>query len=156
MTIIGRCCRGVVFPALCFVSILGAVLAQAAGPWPDLSLPARAVGGGEHDAAVVVGVEGYAFVSPVAGAESNAKLWHQYLTETRGVPAQNAKLLTGVHATRGEILEAVHHAVRRAEKSGTLWFIFIGHGAPSEDGKDVTCALPGSTSASRPEGCGSA
>jgi len=107
MTIIGRCCRGVVFTALCVVSILGAAPALAEGPWPDLSSPARAVGGGEHDAAVVVGAE------------------------------SSAKLPTGVDATRGEILEAVQHAVKRA-------------------GPDVTCALPGSTSASRPEGCGSA
>ena len=45
-----------------------------------------ATGGGAHDAAVVVGVKGYAFVSPVPGAESNAKHWHRYLTEVRGEP----------------------------------------------------------------------
>lgn len=104
--------------------------------WPDLSSPAPAVGGGKRDAAVVVGVEGYAFVAPVPGAESNAKLWHQYLTETRGIPPQNVKLLTGVDATREEILEAARSAAERAGPEGTLWFVFVGHGAPSGDGKD--------------------
>ena len=104
--------------------------------WPDLSEPVPAVGGGEHDAAVVAGIEGYAFVGPVPGAEANAKLWHRYLADTRGVPPQNIKLLTGVDGTRGEILGAARKAARRAGPEGTLWFVFIGHGAPAADGKD--------------------
>ncbi len=43
--------------------------ARAGESWPDLASPARSMGGGEHDAAVVVGVEGYAFVPPVPGAD---------------------------------------------------------------------------------------
>ena len=43
--------------------------------WPDLSQPAQVVGGGEYDAAVVVGVEGYFAVPGVPGAKSNAKQW---------------------------------------------------------------------------------
>jgi uncharacterized caspase-like protein len=110
-------------------------LAQEAA-WPDLSQPVQAVGGGERDAAVVVGIEGYAFVGPVPGAEANAKLWHRYLADTRGVPPQNIKLLTGVDGTRGEILDAARHAAKRTGPEGTLWFVFIGHGAPAADGKD--------------------
>lgn len=116
--------------------LLSSGAARADERWPELSTPASVVGGGEHDAAVVVGVEGYAFVAPVPGAESNAKLWHQYLTETRGLPPQNVKLLTGVDATREEILDAAAQAASRAGAKGTLWFVFIGHGAPSADGKD--------------------
>ncbi len=97
-------------PAICVLCGPGTALVRAQELWPELSSPAPAVGGGENDAAVVVGVEGYAFVSPVPGAESNAKLWHQYLTETRRLAPQNVKLLTGVDATREEILEAAHQA----------------------------------------------
>ncbi len=104
--------------------------------WPDLSRPAQAVGGGEHDAAVVVGIEGYAFVGPVPGAETNAKQWHRYFANTRGVPPQNIKLLTGVDGTREEILEAAIQAAKRTGADGTLWFVFVGHGAPAADGKD--------------------
>ena len=41
--------------------------ARAAEGWPDLARPAAAVGGGEADAGVVVGIEGYGFVPPVPG-----------------------------------------------------------------------------------------
>ena len=104
--------------------------------WPDLSRPARAIGGGEHDAAVVVGVENYFAVPGVPGAKSNANEWYEYLTKTRGVPPQNVKLLTNEDATREGILESARMAASLAGKSGTLWFVYIGHGAPSADGKD--------------------
>ncbi|HAH05049.1 MAG TPA: hypothetical protein DCM05_00765 [Elusimicrobia bacterium] len=104
--------------------------------WPDLSNPARAIGGGENDAAVVVGVEDYLRVPGVPGAKSNAKQWYEYLTETRGVPARNVKFLTNDDATREEILDASRKMAGRAGPEGTLWFVFVGHGAPSADGKD--------------------
>jgi hypothetical protein len=72
----------------------------------------------------------------VPGAKSNAKQWYEYLTETRGVPAQSVKFLTDEDATREEILDASRKMAGRAGPEGTLWFVFIGHGAPSPDGKD--------------------
>ncbi|MFA6315857.1 MAG: hypothetical protein WC943_00405 [Elusimicrobiota bacterium] len=104
--------------------------------WPDLSAPARPVGGGAGDAAVIVGIEDYAFVPDVPGAEANAKAWFDYLTATRGTPPQNIRLLTGMDATRDEILDAVHAAAAKAGPSAALWFVFVGHGAPAKDGKD--------------------
>ncbi|MDD5302854.1 MAG: SUMF1/EgtB/PvdO family nonheme iron enzyme [Elusimicrobia bacterium] len=110
--------------------------ARAEGSWPDLAAPAKAIGGGEHDAAVVVGVENYFAVPGVPGAKSNAGQWYDYLTETRGVPPQNVKLLTDADATREEILGSASKAAGQAGSGGTLWFVFVGHGAPSTDGKD--------------------
>jgi formylglycine-generating enzyme required for sulfatase activity len=104
--------------------------------WPDLSSPARAVGGGEHDAAVVVGIEAYDKVPGVPGARANAKEWYQYLTNTRGVPPQNVKLLTDEDAAKEQILDEAKHVAGLAGEGGTLWFVFVGHGAPSADGKD--------------------
>lgn len=104
--------------------------------WPDLSLPARTIGGGENDAAVVVGIETYFKVPGVPGARSNAKEWYEYLIRTRGVPPQNVKLLTEDDAAREQILTEVNQAAKLAGDGGNLWFIFIGHGAPSADGKD--------------------
>ncbi len=126
-------------PVALSLLLAAAALAPAWGqeaPWPDLSSPAREVGGGEHDAAVVVGVEDYRMVPVVPGAKANAKQWYEYLTETRGVPARNVKFLTNDDATREEILEASRQAAGRAGPKGTLWFVFVGHGAPSPDGKD--------------------
>lgn len=121
--------------ALIAFSILPASRAGA-DDWPDLSKPAREIGGGERDAAVVVGVENYFAVPGVPGAKSNAGGWYEYLTVTRGVPAQNVMLLTNEDATREGILDSARTAAGLAGKDGTLWFVFIGHGAPSADGKD--------------------
>ena len=110
--------------------------AHADSPWPALSKPAPAVGGGSHDAAVVVGIENYPFVPGVPGAERNAKDWYAYLSETLGVPIENIALRVNAGAARESILNSARRAAEKAGKQGTLWFVFIGHGAPSLDGKD--------------------
>ena len=111
-------------------------VAASSSEWPDLSRPARAIGGGGRDAAVVVAIQDYVFVPGVAGAKSNGNEWYQYLSETLGVPEPNIKLLTNEDATREEILDATRKMSERVGRKGTLWFVFVGHGAPSADGKD--------------------
>ncbi len=104
--------------------------------WPDLSRPARAVGGGARDAAVVVGIEKYLAAPGIPGARANADAWYEYLTATRGVPVKNVSLLIDGDAAREDILAATRAAARRVGRGGTLWLVFIGHGARSADGKD--------------------
>ncbi|NNN05897.1 MAG: hypothetical protein HKL90_08355 [Elusimicrobia bacterium] len=123
--------------ALVAVLALCAMGARAErSPWPDLSRPARAVGGGERDAAVVVGIEKYLAAPGIPGARANADEWYEYLTTTRGVPVKNVSLLVDGDAAREDILAAARGAARRVGRGGTLWVVFIGHGARSEDGKD--------------------
>lgn len=118
------------------ITILFVSCPLSAESWPDLSTPARPIGGGRNDAAIVVGIQNYSFVPQIPGAEENAKGWYDYLTKTRGVPPENVKLLMGVDGTREEILDAATKAASNVGSNGTLWFIFIGHGAPSPNGKD--------------------
>ena len=125
-----------VLAAFCAILLIATPSARADDSWPDLSKPAKSIGGGEYDAAVVVGVENYFAVPGVPGAKSNAGEWYDYLTATRGIPLQNVKLLTNADATREEILSSAGKAARQAAAGGTLWFVFVGHGAPSTDGKD--------------------
>ena len=120
------------FGLLCALPISG--LAQ--GTWPDLSRPAPSVGGGESDGAVVVGVEGYAFLPSVPGAEANAKAWYDYFRQTLGIPAYNVTLTTGAEATRERMLAAAREAAAKVGADGTLWFVFVGHGAPGADGQE--------------------
>ena len=40
------------------------------------------------------------------------------------------------HATKEGITDAIEAARSQVRSGGTLWFVFIGHGAPSEDGQD--------------------
>ena len=116
--------------------MLGAPCARAQETWPDLSSAPKAVGGGEKDAAVIVGVENYPFVEPVPGAKQNADDWQAYLTGTLKVPADRVVLLLDNEADVEDIRSAAIDKAAQVEPGGTLWFVFIGHGAPSKDGKD--------------------
>ncbi len=105
--------------------------------WPDLSkAPPKAIGGGERDAAVIVGVTRYAHVAEVSGAATNATDWYSYLVKTRGVPLERVTLLLDEDATVEEMRWAAGEAARQVKKKGTLWFVFVGHGAPARDGAD--------------------
>ncbi len=110
--------------------------AAVAGPWPDLDAPPPTLGGGEHDAAVVVGVEDYAFLADVPGAGRNARAWYEYLVRTRKVPVGHVSLLLDRAGTNTKVRRAVAEAAAQVRPGGTLWFVFIGHGAPAKDGGD--------------------
>ena len=125
----------VLLTAACFLTAPRA-FAQGGSLWPDLSSPPKAVGGGEKDAAVIIGAERYAFVEHVPGARQNADDWQAYLTETLKVPVDRVSLLQNDDVTLEEMRDAAEKAAAQVGAGGTLWFVFIGHGAPSKDGKD--------------------
>ncbi|NNN06179.1 MAG: SUMF1/EgtB/PvdO family nonheme iron enzyme [Elusimicrobia bacterium] len=113
-----------------------ALAAPARAGWPDLSLPPPRTNAGKKDAAVVVGIEDYAFVAPVPGARRVAEDWQAYLTETLGVPLERVTLLRDDEATLEALRRYTAAQAASVKPGGTLWFVFIGHGAPSRDGKD--------------------
>ena len=105
--------------------------------WPDLSkAPSREIGGGKKDQAVVVGITRYAHVAQIDGAAENAADWYNYLVKSRKVPIDRVSLLLDEDATVEEMRFAVSDAAKRVKKGGTLWFVFVGHGAPARDGRD--------------------
>lgn len=110
--------------------------AKANESWPDITEPVAKQGGGEKDAAVIIGVEDYVFAPDIPGATNNAEAWYRHLTGVRGVPAQNVRLLRNEEATLEEMRTAAKDAASLAQPGGTVWFVFIGHGAPSKDGND--------------------
>jgi len=118
-------------------ALLVACLAQAQSVWPDVGGPldgARA--DGQRDAAVLIGIEDYAFVPDVSGASANINDWYSYLRKVRGVPLANIRLLRDTQATREEILASVDVAAARAGAGGNLWIVFIGHGAAAASGAE--------------------
>ncbi len=125
---------------MCALWIFGGVMLATggawAGDWPDLSSPADSGGGGQRDAALIVGIEDYVFAPDVEGALENAGDWYVHLTRARGVPVGNVFLLRDQEGTRENILDKAAAAARRVGKGGTLWVVYIGHGAPGRDGKD--------------------
>jgi len=129
----------IVHAAICFalVSLSAASIRADERPsWPDLASPAQSTGGGSKDAALVVGIEKYAFVPGVKGARDNATAWFDWMVETRGVPLERVVLLRGPDATKERILREAGRTAKMARKGGNLWFVFIGHGAPGPSGRD--------------------
>lgn len=105
-------------------------------PWPELEVPLPGAGLGQADRAVIVGLETYAAVAPIPGARKNAEAWFDYFVASRGLPPDGVRLLLDQNATREAIKGAITASAREVGASGTLWFVFIGHGAPSKEGRD--------------------
>jgi formylglycine-generating enzyme required for sulfatase activity len=104
--------------------------------WPDIAAPGPKLGGGERDAAVIVAIDDYSFVTDVPGAVDNGRAWLRFLREDIGVPTRRIKPLFNSRATVENIEDEVKAMTAEVEPGGRLWFIFIGHGAASMDGKD--------------------
>lgn len=123
-------------------SILAAFLAasnawsQASAQWPDLSTPAPPQAGAEGDSALIVAVERYALVPPVPGAVDNGNDWYLYFTKTLGMKPSSVFLLRNNEGTLEKMRKFARLAARATGKGGRTWLVFIGHGAPSADGKD--------------------
>jgi hypothetical protein len=96
------------------------------------------VGGGEQDAAVIVAIGDYVWLPDVPGAVENGLAWEKYLSDARGVPS--VRLLRNQKGTRESIETALDAAAKDVGPGGTLWFIFIGHGAASQDRTDGVLA----------------
>jgi hypothetical protein len=116
-------------------ALLLALSTALASPWPELP-PPPPLDPAPADTAVIVGIDRYFVVQDVPGATRNAEDWYRYLTTTRGVPPSRATLLRDGEATRERILAAVADAARRTGPGGRVWFVFVGHGVPTPDGKD--------------------
>ncbi len=127
----------VVYGDAMIVSLLfSALMATQAPTWPPIDDPVAAVGGGDKDAAVIVGVSEYYKLPPIAGAADNARAWQNYLLRVRQVPSSKVSTLTDASATKERIMAAATDAANDVKAGGTLWFVFIGHGAPAPDGID--------------------
>jgi hypothetical protein len=110
---------------------------QVPSTWPDVSKQLRDQKDGERDAAVIVAIERYAELIEIPGAVANGEAWFRYLVDTRGVPRGNVQMLINEAARDQQIRKAVEEAGVRAQRGGKLWFVFIGHGAPSSDNQGL-------------------
>jgi hypothetical protein len=113
-----------------------AKLEGTSGTWPELVDPPRVDGSGNRDAAIIVGLEDYATLPDVSGAETNAEDWFRHLTRAENVPLARVQLLRRQEATREGLLKAAERAANEVEPGGRLWFVYVGHGAPARGGSD--------------------
>jgi len=104
--------------------------------WPDLSQAPVGSGAGSRDAAVIVAIEDYAYVEDVVGARQNGVDWYTWLIDAQGLSPDQVHLLRDGQAKDHRILDKVDLALDQVGEGATIWFVFIGHGAPSPDGRD--------------------
>ena len=130
--------------ALLALALAGSALATEPSSWPDLSEVPAVSRDGAHDAAVIVAIEDYAYVADVPGARDNGGDWARYL-DRRGVPLSHVHKLFDASANPKAILRHANEAAQEVGPDGRLWFVFIGHGAPSRDGKDGLLVAAGAS-----------
>ena len=122
---------------LSLLAVTVAVTCAAQAPtWPPIDDAIAAPGGGDGDAAVIVGVSDYYTLPTIDGAADNASAWSQYLMQVRKVPSSRVVTLRDHDATRERILSSARTMASQVKPGGTLWFVFIGHGAPAQSGND--------------------
>lgn len=110
-------------------------LLTAAGPamtsgWPDVATPLPPTGLGVEDAAVVVAIEDYLYLPDIPGARANASAWVRWLVSVHGVPAAAVFQRLDAAATDDGIRDALRRGAAQVGPGGTLWVVFVGHGAP--------------------------
>jgi formylglycine-generating enzyme required for sulfatase activity len=115
---------------------VGPSVAAPSAEWPDLAQQVAPTGEGRNDAAVIVAIEDYAKVDAVLGARSNADAWFRWFVSGRGIPAARVYKAYDGDATDVKIRALAKQAAASVQAGGTVWFVFIGHGAPSKDGRD--------------------
>jgi hypothetical protein len=128
--------RGGAVPGAATAVSTPAASTPKAALWPDLSNPPS--GGKPHpdDAAVVIAIERYMAVPEVTGARRNANDWYRYFSSYLKIPASKLELLRDNEATVEKMRAAVARVAANVGPKGTLWLVFIGHGAPAKDGRD--------------------
>lgn len=106
---------------------------------PSIDQPLRTGAMAPADAAVVVGLEKYAYVAEVPYATRDAHAFRDFLVYARGVPIDKVRLLTTASAKMIE--RAVTEAAADVGPGGTLWVYYAGHGAASSsDGSRLLLA----------------
>jgi hypothetical protein len=119
------------------IMVLGAMwtaTAWAQEGYPEVGNPVALERTGQADAALIVAVEDYLMLPPVKGAVESANDWEMYLKRGLGVP--RVHVVVNRQVTREQILRSAQMVRNEVGEGGTLWFVFIGHGAPAEGGVD--------------------
>ncbi len=117
-----------------WVSVVTAAWSPCAlADWPSLDSKPPVTSGGSADVALVVGIEDYAMLEDVPGAEANAQAWYQWFLHGRKMRPDRVKILTNNEGTPNGIREAAAELAGKVGTGGTFWVVFIGHGAPAKD-----------------------
>lgn len=104
------------------------------GAYPSVGGPMEAERTGGADVAVVIGVGEYPWLPDVAGVGETVRDWEDFFEHGLGVPEVHT--LLGSQATRERMARFIEQAAETVGQEGTLWFVFVGHGAPDPEQGD--------------------
>jgi hypothetical protein len=123
-----------VFRALiAFVCVFWATNVSA--QWPALTAAPAVEATGANDAALIIAIDDYLLLPDIPGAVANANDWDVFFTNGLKIP--EVFVLTNQDATRESILKFAKMSARNVKPGGTLWVVFIGHGAPTTKGEGL-------------------
>jgi len=106
--------------------LLTLAVAALAGEWPSIDEVLRTGAEAHADAAVVIGIENYPFLTSVPHAQRDAEAFRNYLVYTRGTPLRSVHVLIGASAE--QMRSEVQAAASEVGDGGILWIYFAGHG----------------------------
>lgn len=129
MSVLGQ---GIAFLLVLLVS--ASSWSQSTAVYPSLDKPAKVEKSRSKDVAVIVTIEDYAFLPPVRGAVANGNDWEAFFRRDLGVGTVH--VVANKAATDDEMRRFAALAAKDVGKGGTLWFVFIGHGAPDAQRAD--------------------
>jgi hypothetical protein len=103
-------------------------LLAAAVAAPSIDSPLKTGAHADSDAALIIGIEDYAFIADVPFASRDAKAFYDLAVYTLGVPAERVRLLNN-GAAKEQIEKAAADVGAMVKGGGTAWVYFAGHGA---------------------------
>lgn len=101
--------------------------------WPKVSTWSSG-NSGKNDIAIVIAIEDYAFLPAVPGARESANDWENFFRKNKGM--DDVFVLTDKNASIEEMTRFIDNAVAETKANGSLWFVFVGHGAANPSGTD--------------------
>jgi hypothetical protein len=131
---------------ICALAAAAALPARASDDgWPDLSKAPRSTSEDlASDAALIISIGDYDHLPDVPGAKTNGDAWAAFLRARGAV----VKQLSDGDATREEMEDAAAIIRGRRRTGGSIWLVFIGHGAPGDGGGALVGADARSTASS--------
>ena len=111
--------------------IIGVSGVAVAGGYPSVSTAVEAERTGEKDVAIIVGVESYPWLPDIDGVMETVRDWENFFEGSLGVATVHR--LVESQATRERVERFVRQAGESVDPEGTLWFVFVGHGAPDPE-----------------------
>ncbi|MCC6899122.1 MAG: SUMF1/EgtB/PvdO family nonheme iron enzyme [Polyangiaceae bacterium] len=108
---------------------------EGGGLWPSVAVTPPRAATTPQDGALIVSIEDYADpkMADVEGARQSGEDWQRWFTQARGLRADRVRWLEDEQGTRNAILRELGELSAEVGSRGTLWVVFIGHGAPARD-----------------------